>query len=117
MIEPCPFCGETPEILTRGDGYYALECGGCGINTGERNGFDMAVKDWNTRHTPEQKPAKIEELKGGESKVRVTMEVIDIDPIGDTAVATLRIEASSDDCEGWFTQADLKACNAEIVEE
>lgn len=48
-LKPCPFCGETPEIMLKGNLCYSMVCEGCGCQGPSGGNKEKAMKAWNTR--------------------------------------------------------------------
>lgn len=66
-LKPCPFCGETQEIMSvyNGCGSYWAECKTCHaqgpcvvFNVRYQSGRASAVKNWNKRSEPKQENTK-----------------------------------------------------------
>ena len=66
-LKPCPFCGGD-YLRIQSTYVHCNSCGGDGPEVSRRRGReywgDLAIKAWNTRHTPEAVKGIVEALEG-----------------------------------------------------
>lgn len=62
-LKPCPFCGGKAYMKDNGNGHYSVACQDCFIETGNEKGKCKAIKEWNTRYTPQTELTKKAEKK------------------------------------------------------
>lgn len=103
----CPFCGNEWKVRKLFGGMFYGMCHGCHIETPLFRTMQEVISYINTRHVPEPKPVRIEELEP-KDKVRITGEVYKKDASDEV---TLSIHGRL--CT--LFQDSLNACNAELL--
>lgn len=93
----CPHCGGIPEVrkassIAGGDLWW-VECGECGVRTGDRFGLDSAVEKWNRRtclELPKGKngePIRLGDIVRGPSRFTGQVSAIEFDLSGGVYVS------------------------------
>ena len=96
-LERCPHCGGIPEVhkassIAGGDSWW-VECGECGVKTGNSLGLDGAVEKWNRRTCPELpkdkngKPIRLGDIVRGPSGFVGQVACIEYALSGDVSVS------------------------------
>lgn len=57
-LNPCPFCGGTPELQTQRDFAWTF-CLGCGVRSQVLSSSEAAISAWNTRAEQPQHPSSL----------------------------------------------------------
>ncbi len=70
-IKPCPFCGNSEDLVIRGRVLSYIYCWNCGAESGLADSKDEAIEAWNQRPYDYDMPAIVKKVQRMEAALKI----------------------------------------------
>ena len=77
-IKPCPFCGNSEDLVIRGRVLSYIYCWNCGAESGLADSKDEAIEAWNQRPYDFDMPAIVKKVQQLEAENKLIKEALEI---------------------------------------